>query len=286
MTTKYGDLSKACDDLFKLDKYQNTMTVKHTTASGLSLESVTTAKDTGFTGSYKFSGNQKDLGAFEFSGDTSSKFTTKFKPSGLPKGLKAAIKVVCGAKPLESNVNLDYSQKHMTGTFDVTFAGGKAAVKASATVGDEEGLTFGGIVSAKVGQGKDKMECTDQDYHVGFQVKEADFAFALNTAMVGKDNKLGLVASFHQQVGEGHERGLQFTNTADSNELRLATKYQIDGRSSLKTVISTNGTIDTALSHILTNPQAKLNIGTQYTTTNGYDIAAKKYGFGITLGEF
>jgi len=286
--SKFADLGKQVKDLLSDDfKYDNKLVIKRTTASGLKLQSTTTAKNSGLKGAFKGTVKDKSLGELEVQGDTSNIFSAKLKLTKLAPGVKTTVKVTSGAKKegdatFSSSVTADYSQDNFSSTLDLCLKekaeGYSGAISGSAVVGFE-GVSVGITGNAKV---DNKFAVTPFLPNMAFEIAEDDFSFGLATETL--DNDVGLRAKFFQKVNGDTQRGLLFSSP--ENLLTVASKYNLDSSTTLKTSVCTNGIVQAAVKHTLFNPKMQLNLSTQFKTTNGLDLTAQKYGLGVTLGDF
>jgi hypothetical protein len=285
---KFGDLGKAVKDLLEDDfDYDNEVVVKRKTKNGLKIDSTTTAKDSKLAGALKVVYKHADFGEVEVKTATNSNNNLKWKPAGLPAGFKATVKqaFVNGITLKKGSVGVDYSQENLAVSVESTYTAksgekaSKTAVKASAVLG-EDGVSLGAVMDLNL---DDKFQSTGVDFNMAFQISEDDFSFGLATE-TQDDKSVGLKAKFHQVVSSSHQRALLYSSP--DNVLTLVAQHDLDDVTSLKVAISTQGVIQTALKHTLSDPRAKLNLATEFETTNGFQLTAKKFGLGVTLGDF
>lgn len=288
----YSNFGKTVKDLCSDDfTYKNSLTVKHKTACGMTVQSQATVKGNGFDGAFKLKCKNKQIGDMEFNGSTKDVFSAKVKLAEFAQGVKATLKATLGGKkPSDPHFSLvktlDYSTEHVAVSLETTAnekdseLSGK--VKVSGVFGFD-GVSLGGECSTNF---SNKFDLSNKDFKMAFEIAEDDFSFGLATGTDSAKN-LCLTGSFFQQVAKGHSRGIKFVNSENStNILTLVTKYDLDNSTSLKTSVSTEGVVQNALTHTLSNPSAKLNLATKFKTSNGFDWSAQEYGLGVTLGDF
>lgn len=281
---QFKDFGKGLNDLFKKKfDYENTVTIKRSTASGLKIETVgkqvVNDKKTSLGGSVKLSYKEKGLGEFEASNNHAGNLTGKAKFTNLADGVVATLESTLNSK-FKASAQVDYTQDHVAASAKVQLAEGADAHVTSGTVAGVvgyEGISLGAALNFSNAGGK----FGSPDVQMGFNFAENDFQFALTT----ENSKAGPVvrAKFFQQVNATLQSGFQFDS---DNTVTLGFQNQLDKDTLLKTTISTSGVINTALNYTLANPSAQVNLATQFNTTNGLDWAAGKHGVGITLGDF
>jgi len=278
---KYGDLGKVVNDLLNDDfSYKNKLTIKRKTASGLKVDTSTTFKGKGYSGQVKAVYKDKSIGELELVGSTTNEFTSKLKLSKLAEGVKATVKAALKGGKKSFGTTVNYAQENFAATVDLGLKDDKTgAVTVGAVVGFE-GVSLGGQLKSKV---SDTFAFGSPQLNMAFQIAEDDFSFGLATEHL-EDNATGLLAKFHQSVSKTSERALLFAFPA--NTLTLVNKYALDDVTTLKTSVTTDGTVKTALKHTLAQPKVQLKLATEFATTNGFDLTAKKYGLGVTLGDF
>lgn len=281
---KYGDFGKNANDLLDDDfNFGNKLTIKRKTASGLKVDTAISVKNGGLAGKVKTVLKDKEIGEVELTADTSASFNFKAKLTQLGEGIKATIKGSVKDKDFSGGVTADYSQESFAGTVNVGLKDAKevlsGSVGAAAVIGFD-GVSLGAQAKSKV---DNKFAFSSPDVNMAFQIAEDDFTFGLSTETLAQ-GEVGLRAKFHQTINSSTERALLFQSS--ENVLTFATKYALDDVTTMKHSVSTTGVLQTAITHKLANPAAKINLATQFKTTNGFDLTATKYGLGITLGDF
>lgn len=255
------------------------------------MEQTATAKGAGLAGAVKGTYKAADIGEFEVTGNTSEDFSASLKFTNLGNGIGAKTKVSLGKKNdkkvLKINQTVDYSQDYFSASGDFTLkeeiqgTEGKfsGVVKVGAVIGSD-GVWLGGLGTTNVAS-DGKFSTPDLDLH--FELREKDFTVGLSCESA-EDGSAKLLGKFYQDVSSDLQRGLVFD--WHSRSLTFASKYALADDTTVKTSISTEGIIQTALTHTLSNPKAKVNVATEFHTTNGFDLSVKRHGIGVTLGDF
>jgi hypothetical protein len=281
-----------CSDLLskKFDFDDLKLTIKRKTACGLAVDTSATASGGALSGSVKLVYKEKGLGDFELSDNTNGKLKAKAKLTNLQKGVVVTIEPAVTTK-LSLNTTVDYSQDNfaltaglnLTEVPAVAASDEKKAVPASvasafnvAAVVGFEGISLGGKVTGNLSDG------SSPDVNMGLNFAEDDFQFSLITE-TGESGPI-VKAKFNQQVNADLQSGFEFSNP--DNTLTLGSQYRLDSATLFKSTISTSGIIKTAIQHTLANPRAQVNLASEFSTTNGFDLSANQYGLSVTLGDF
>lgn len=276
---QFKDFGKNLNDLFKKKyDYSNTVTIKRSTDSGLKVETKAQSADNALSGSVKLSYKEKGLGDFEATNTSGGDLKGKAKFTDLADGVVATLETAMNSG-FSAGVTVDYTQDHFAGSANLNIKEVEDAKEGDASVSwagsvtaaaGWEGISLGGKVNYGAG---DKAPT----YDMGFNFAEDDFQFSLVTA----DSTV--TARFFQQVSKNLQSGFKFDS---NNTVTVGIQNKLDSATTLKASINTQGVVNTALNYTLANPSCQVNVASQFQTAGGLSWTSKKYGLGLTLGDF
>jgi len=285
---QYGDFGKAYNDLatkqMKDEDYVTKLTIKRTAAHGLKIETSATSA-TGIEGALKMSYKcPKTKNEFEVSDNTNGKLKAKAKITDLADGVVVTVEPAQDKGLFAVKATVDYQQDRFCGSaeLNVNETQDKETKKRSQT----HNMALSGVVGMdgiSVGAKLNFEGSKCSDYNMAFNFAEDDFQFTLITETT-KEKKPVVRAKFFQQVNADLQSGFQYDSP--SNVVTLAFQKKLDAVTTVKAAVTTEGLVNTALQHTLSNPRAQLNLAAQFKTVNGLSLsAAEKYGINWTVGD-
>jgi|EP00462_Mataza_sp_D1_P005114 hypothetical protein len=123
-----------------------------------------------------------------------------------------------------------------------------------------------------------------KDYNLKVDYKQKDLQASMKTSN-GRNVLTGWVA---QNFCPGFYWGAQVQhNLAKSATVgAVGASFKIDDATVVHKLVNTDGQLQVAVEHRLSNPAVKVNSACEFDVLGSNCCAAKKYGFGITFGDF
>jgi len=279
----FGKLGTAASDLFKKKyDYQNVIQQKHKTKSGLVLTSGAELGN-GIVGSVKLNYKQpagEAEGEIQTNGNGKGQLKFKKLADGVVATISSDAKNKEWGNATTGKAVVDYQQDFFSGSAAVeTSFFDQTQLTGSGVIGFD-GLSVGGEVKFDVKHVNDV-----EDYNVGAEYSQPDYTATVKTAKRGADLHL----SYFHKISDSQQVGAAFLARlagGDEKVLTLGTEYKIDEATLLKIKGDTKGEVATALQHDLKNPFVRFGLSTLFDAKNPSALSAKKFGLGITFGDY
>lgn len=271
--TKFG---KSASDLLKKSfDFRNEVTSKQSTGNGVTTEVKTGVKGKDLASSvkatYKKNSYDGEL-SFNTAGDVNAKAVLPFK---VHDDLKLT---VSGSMKPNGCLDAEFSQDFFASSLSADCCNGTANLKASAAIG-ADGLSVGTAASATLANG----DFAVKDYNFGVNYAEKDF----NAALVTKKNGSCVGVSIFQNVSSTQKIAAvyDYDMDKDSSAITLGSSLKLDNATDFKVKVNTSGQVATALSHVVANPNLKVNVSAQFDAKS-FSFNADKFGVGLNFGQF
>lgn len=271
----FKDLGKKASDLFKNDfDLSQEFKTKHTTAQGVAVETTVTGAN---AASLKATYKNKAFGKGEVNVDSAGSLKVKSTLDKLQAGLKVNLEGASKKSKLFTKVEAQYSQDFVAFSATVNGVGvSDPTANSSLTIGSD-GLSVGGTVSF------DKsFQLADKN--VGIEFAQGDFTAAVTTS----GNLSDISASLYNRVNSNYQFGVRFTDKSGADRtMELASQYELDADSSLKTKLSLpSNTLTLGVSHKLPSLNLKLNTVHTFSVGGGCFVRnLDKWGVQVSAGE-
>lgn len=277
---QFKDFGKKVNDLLKKQfDFKNEIKTINKSSNGVSIETSANQGKDGLAGACKINHKDKELGGeVEFNvstagnaGATNAKITfDKLIPSG-------KLSISGNANP-SASVEATYAKDFFAGTLNASSNfSGKQGLNATGALGFD-GVAVGGTASCCLASG------TVKDYNFGAEYSQKDLTASLVTSNKGDD----ITTSFFQKLSNSFSIGtrLNIEGEAGTRTLAVGSQYQLDGATTVKNSLDSNGICNVAVTHVLTNPALKLNVAGQFDVLSSDCLKANKMGVCITMGDF
>lgn len=282
--SKFGKQAK--DLLSKKFDYDNKLSHKHSTPTGLTIESTLQENKGKVQGTYK----HKCIGKYSVELSQGGDVKLTGENSKFVKGLTAKVEGGFYKGKSQAKVDLEHSHDLAATTLSLNSVHTSSPVATATVATSYEGLSVGG--STKV-----TSDFSVKDYNVAVQYSGAGVSLACLTA-----NKLSdVTVSYFNKVNSDYTVGAMYKYKAavpaksddqkdkpSSITLAFGNQYKLDKDTVFKSAVDTTGALNTSLEHTMANPSLKLNIASSfnYVSTDGVaSFAPGKFGVGVSLGD-
>lgn len=271
---QFNNLGKKTKDLFKKTfEYKHEVKVV-SSSGGVKIES-------GFyhckgLGQYtKANWTDRYLGDVEVEAHSSGSAKGQFKLKNVGGyGANTTVNgTACGGLSAETTYETDL----LASTLKVSHNLSKAATSfdLSAVMG-AEGVSVGGSLSVKGGSAS--------DYNLGAEYAQKDLVASLVTSNKGEN----ITASYYHNISKTCQIGstMLVKPEAGTRLFGFACNYALDGKTTVRGKIDSNGIAGTSIIHHVANPNLKLQISAQADALSATPLAAQKLGVSVSLGDF
>lgn len=274
MPVAYKDLGKKTKDLLsKKYDYKNELKAVNKSEGGLTIETTGSSGSKGLVGATKFTLKDKSFGELEKEITTCGSLKWKLKMTEL---VDSTALTVSGDKALNCKFEADYKADAFALQADINT---KLASTLQLSANVMDGVTAGFKADLSLADGVDL-----KDYNFG-----AQWGYSKNTTLAWVTSKSCSKVGFsaHQKLNSSDAYGLAINaDTATfAGTLCVGMEKQVDSNTTLKTKIGSCGTLSAAVEHCLKDPSLKLNFAIDFDATSP-DFATKKFGLGLTFGDY
>jgi len=292
----FGNFGKKVKDLFsKQYEYDNKLTTKNKTRTGLTVESTATF-GSDLTGAVDATYTDKSFGETKFAFNTVGKAVNTTKLTKLQDGL--TLTVENGVEPKNAKGPLPTTK--VVAEYSVNNAA--AAVTANYTHPDSfyniETAVSAGSDGVSVGASakfvKDAKTNGVADYNVGVEYTDKDYTVTVKTEKVLDTVKIGFIHKVDSDLTVGADASVARSN--GDRTLTFGSEYALDKTTTIKSHLKnenktgkdgkTSSTTDFAVAYTqkFENPKVQLAYAAQFGYATGF--AATKFGVAATFGDF
>lgn len=282
MPISFNDFGKQNKDLFsKKYDFGNSVKIINKAASGVEME--TSLKGTNAanrSGAIKATVTCAKHGKAEFTASSAAKplIAAKFTTTKLVDGLKLT---VSGNEKPCGKVEADYARDNFSASAALSCGSGSPALALSGAFGSD-GVSIGGSAAF------DASSFAIKEFGAGWQYTQNDFTGTVRTRTV-TDGADTVTASYFFKARNATNIGASFEYdlNAKSSLLSLGTHFNYGADTAVKVKANSKGVVCAAIEQTLSDPSMKINMATEFGAGSACPfLPAKKFGFGVTLGDF
>jgi hypothetical protein len=139
-----------------------------------------------------------------------------------------------------------------------------------------EGVSVGGAGTIKGG--------ALADYNLGAEYAQKDLVASLVTSNKGEN----ITASYYQSLSKTTQLGssMLVQPEAGTRLFAFGCNYALDGNTTLRSKIDSNGIVGESITHKVANPNMLLTVSAQFDALGSEPMVAQKFGLSISLGDF
>jgi len=277
---QFKDFGKKVNDLLsKQFDFKNEFKTVNKSSNGVAIETSANQGKDGLAGNCKINHKDKELGGeVEFNVSTAGNAGATNAKITFNKLISNGKVSISGNANPSATLETTYAKDFFAGILKASSNfSGKQSLNASGALGFD-GVAVGGAAVCCLASGSIK------DYNFGAEYSQKDLTASLVTSNQGED----ITTSFFQKLSSTFAIGtrLNIEGEAGTRTLAVAGEYKLDGATTVKKSLNSNGICNVAVTHILTNPSLKLNVAGQFDVLSSDCLKANKMGVCVTMGDF
>jgi hypothetical protein len=229
----------------------------------------------GLTGYTKANWTDRYLGDIEVEAHSSGTAKGQFKLKNVASS--GANTLVSGDASGSITAENTYETDKLAATLKVTHNVNKSATAIDITaVLGMEGVSVGGAGTIKGG--------ALADYNLGAEYAQKDLVASLVTSNKGEN----ITASYYQSISKTTQLGssMLVQPEAGTRLFAFGVNYALDGNTTLRSKIDSNGVVGESITHKVANPNMLLTVSAQFDALGSEPMVAQKFGLSISLGDF